>query len=148
MWNKKYLYLPPIVKINIFRKNLFLIKLKLQNLLPFLRKIDPKNKANYQLIRLFPLLLKCTKNTSWTNQNICRRGHKEAVAQTCCVKKLFLVISQNSQENTCASGSFLIKLQTPAQVFSCEFCEISKNNFFYRTPLVAASDHVNQTLQL
>ena len=26
-----------------------------------------------------------------------------------------------------------------AQVFSCEFCEISKNTFFYRTLLVAAS---------
>ena len=25
------------------------------------------------------------------------------------------------------------------QVFSCEFCEISKNIFCYRTPLVAAS---------
>ena len=28
-----------------------------------------------------------------------------------------------------------------AQVFSCEFCEISKNTFFYRTPPVAASVH-------
>ena len=26
-----------------------------------------------------------------------------------------------------------------AQVFSCEFCEISKNTYFYRTPPVAAS---------
>ena len=26
------------------------------------------------------------------------------------------------------------------QVFSCEFCEISKNTFSYRIPLVAASD--------
>ena len=26
----------------------------------------------------------------------------EAVAQMCCVKKMFLEISQNSQENTCA----------------------------------------------
>ena len=26
-----------------------------------------------------------------------------------------------------------------AQVFSCEFCEISENTFFHRTPLVAAS---------
>ena len=26
------------------------------------------------------------------------------------------------------------------QVFSCEFCEISKNTFFLRTPLVAASE--------
>ena len=32
-----------------------------------------------------------------------------------------------------------IKKETLAQVFSCEFCEISKNTFFYRTPLAAAS---------
>ena len=49
-------------------------------------------------------------------------------------KKVFLEISQNSQENT------FIKKETLAQVFSCYFCEISKNNFFYRTSLVAASE--------
>ena len=47
------------------------------------------------------------------------------------VENMFLEISQNSQENTCARVSFLIKLQT--------FCEIFKNTFFYRTPPVAAS---------
>ena len=67
----------------------------------------------------------------------------EAVAQRCSVNKMFLEISQNSQENTCARLSFLIKLQAEAcnfikketliQVFSCEFCE------FYTTPPVAAS---------
>ena len=31
------------------------------------------------------------------------------------------------------------KKETLAQVLSCEFCEISKNTFFYRTPLVADS---------
>ena len=72
----------------------------------------------------------------------------EAVAQ-CSVKEVFLEISQNSEENTCARVSFLIKLQawalqlykreTLAQVFSFEFCEISKKTFFYRTALVAAS---------
>ena len=31
------------------------------------------------------------------------------------------------------------KKETLAQVFCCEFCEISKSAFFYRTPLVAAS---------
>ena len=41
---------------------------------------------------------------------------------------MFLEISQNSQENTCARVSG--KKETLAQVFSCEFCEISKNNFF------------------
>ena len=29
--------------------------------------------------------------------------------------------------------------ETLAQVFSCEFCEIFKNTYFYRTPLVPAS---------
>ena len=32
-----------------------------------------------------------------------------------------------------------IKKGTPEQVFSCEFCKISKNTFSYRTLLVAAS---------
>ena len=32
-----------------------------------------------------------------------------------------------------------IKKESLTQMFSCEFCEISKNTFFYRTPLVAAS---------
>ena len=53
---------------------------------------------------------------------------------------MVLEISQNSQENTCARVSLLIKLQASAcnfikketltQVFSCEFYEISKNAFF------------------
>ena len=73
----------------------------------------------------------------------------EAVAQRCSVKKVFLEISQNSQETTCARVSFLIKLQaetcnfiknkTLAQVLFCEIWEISKNTFSYRTPPVAAS---------
>ena len=64
-------------------------------------------------------------------------------------KKVFLEISQNSHEKTCARDFFLIKLQTLgnlikkdflAQVFSCEFCETSKTTFFLRTPPVAVSD--------
>ena len=35
----------------------------------------------------------------------------EAVILRCSVKKVFLKVSQNSQENTCAGVSFLIKLQ-------------------------------------
>ena len=31
-----------------------------------------------------------------------------------------------------------IEIETLAQIFSCEFCEISKNTLFYRTPPVAA----------
>ena len=35
-----------------------------------------------------------------------------------------------------------IKTETPTQVFSCEYCEIFKNSFFYRTPSVAVSDQI------
>ena len=57
--------------------------------------------------------------------------------QRCSVKKMFLEILQNSQENTCARVSFFNKVagrnfmekETLAQVFSCEFGEISKNTF-------------------
>ena len=76
----------------------------------------------------------------------------EAVVQSCYVKKVFLEIPQNLQENTRARDSFLIKLQaldckkeSLAQVFSCEFREISKNTFFYRTPSDASfvcKDHL------
>ena len=59
----------------------------------------------------------------------------EAVAQRCYAKKMFLEMSKNSQENTCDRVSVL----TLAQMFSCEFCKISKNTFSYRTPKVAAS---------
>ena len=36
---------------------------------------------------------------------------KEAVVWTCSVEKAFIDILQNSQENTCARVSFIIKLQ-------------------------------------
>ena len=54
--------------------------------------------------------------------------YTEAVSQRCSVKKVFLEISQTSQENTCARVSILIKLQA---------------TYFYRTPLVAASGNNN-----
>ena len=87
------------------------------------------------------------KKTNFAGRSI--NDSSEAVARKCSVKKVFLEVSQNSQENTCARVSFLINLQTSAcnfikketlaQVFSCEFCEISNKTFSYRTPPVAAS---------
>ena len=54
---------------------------------------------------------------------------------------MFITILQNPRESTCVGVSFnglktcnFIKIDTPAQVFSCEFCGISKSTFFYRTP--------------
>ena len=72
----------------------------------------------------------------------------EAVVQTCSVKKMFLEISQNSQENTCARVSFLIKLQAwPATLLKKRLCHKCfpvnfVNTFLHWTPLVAASVHL------
>ena len=61
---------------------------------------------------------------------------------------MFLEILKNLQETTCARVSFLIKLQdeacnfiereTLAQVFSCEFFEISNNTFSYGKVVASA----------
>ena len=56
-----------------------------------------------------------------------------AIPQSCSVKKLFLEISQNSQESTCArvpQACNFIKKETLAQLFSCEFAK------FLRTPFL------------
>ena len=50
----------------------------------------------------------------------------EAIIQRRSVIKVFLEISQNSQENTCARASFLNK--------------IARLSLFHRAPLVAAFD--------
>ena len=47
-------------------------------------------------------------NSKWYFRNI---KDAEVVTQSCSIKKVFLEISQNSQENICACVSFLRKLQ-------------------------------------
>ena len=50
----------------------------------------------------------------------------------------------NTHRKTSVLESLLIKLQAwrlqKNQMFSCEYCKILKNSFFYRLPLVAASE--------
>ena len=74
----------------------------------------------------------------------------EAATRSVLCRKVFLEIWQNSQENNCARASFLIRLQTwglqlyqkqtLVLVFSCEFCEISKNTFFTEQFWATASE--------
>ena len=74
----------------------------------------------------------------------------EAVTRRCSVKKVFSKISQNSQENTCARVSFLIKLHQDEALFKkrlwhrcfpADFATFFRT-FFFRTPLVVASEIV------
>ena len=60
--------------------------------------------------------------TSNENIRITSNSH-----QTSSLKKVFLEISQNSQEGAACN---FIKKETLTQVFFCEFCKISKNTFF------------------
>ena len=60
------------------------------------------------------------------------------------MKKVLLEILQNSQKKACN----FIKKETLAQVFSCEFCEISKNTFFHRIPPAAVSEIRNTVSEL
>ena len=76
-----------------------------------------------------------------------KRLKAEAVARWLSVKKMFLEVSLNSQENTCAKVSFLqpqacnfIKIESLTQVFSCQFCKQFYNKcLFWRTSLVTTS---------
>ena len=68
---------------------------------------------------------------------------KGGLTQRCSVKRVFLEISQNLQENNCVRGSAsackFIKKKTLVQVFSCEFCKTFKEIFSYRTHPVSSS---------
>ena len=58
------------------------------------------------------------------------------------IKMLQLCYDKNSRQtlvNHRPEACKFIKKETLAQAFSCEFGEIDKNTFYYRTPLVAAS---------
>ena len=79
-------------------------------------------------------LLKRWINVFWRHCWPNRSSHHR-----CFINKLFLKISQISQKKTCVRVSCLMKLpkafifikkQTPAQAFSCEFCEIFKDTIF------------------
>ena len=58
---------------------------------------------------------------------ICFTQSAEAVAQRCRIKKAFLKIWQNLQENNYAGVSFLVKLHTERL-----FCRTSTNGYFWK----------------
>ena len=78
--------------------------------------------------RMNTLWVICMCWLTFVMKSILQRGNSnhEESPEGVLWKKVFLKISQ------------LYKKETPIQVFSCEFCETFKNNFIYRTPLMAA----------
>ena len=95
--------------------------------------------SNTQPSFWFSLNISKTQPSVWkTRQCVLTCIKSEAATRTILCKKVFLEISRNSRENTCARFSFLIKLhacnfikkETLAQVLFGDFYEISKNTFF------------------
>ena len=72
-------------------------------------------------------------------------SNSEAVAGKCSIKKMFLKISLNSQENVCVRVSEKKKTLWHRCFF--KFCELFKNTFFYRTLPVSAFDNFSQIKQ-
>ena len=72
--------------------------------------------------------------------------HSETVVRRCSVKEVFLKISKNLQENTCAIVSFKIKLQASGclrfvgdkLVLRDAVANLTKEQFFYRAALGAS----------
>ena len=62
-----------------------------------------------------------------------------------CKKGVLRNFSKFKVKHLCQSPFFnkVAKIETLAQVFSYEFCEIAKNILFYRAPPVAASVYTN-----
>ena len=80
------------------------------------------------------------KSSESSQQDDCYLVLLEAVVQRCSVKKVFLEISQNSQENSCASLFFnKVACLRSATLLKKNFAKFLRTPFFYRTPLVAAS---------
>ena len=103
---------------------------------------------NFINFEYFSVIEGIPNNSLTGQQNFYYFSTNRSSHRRCSVKKVFLEISRNSQESTCARVSFLIKLQaafnlikkdTLVQVFSCEFYEISKNTFFTEHPWATAS---------
>ena len=71
----------------------------------------------------------------------------EAAAGGVLWEKVFLKISQNSHEHTCARVSYLLERDS-GTLFPCEFCEIAKNTFFTEHLRTTTSEMDNEATGL
>ena len=100
------------------------------------RKILPSSwlKQNFEAHQRFTWALTCVwqMNIWWEYiSSVLTENAKRNICLAC-----LLIISTKSQAQACNFIN-IIKKDSLAQVFSCEFCKISKNNVSDRTPLGA-----------
>ena len=103
---------------------------------------NPEDRTNCR-IKKFPKLYWEGPTFVCVVCNNCLYRNGRSSHQRCSVKKDVLRNLTKFTGKQSARVSFLIKLsQTLAQVFSCEFCEISKNTFFTEHLWTTASEMV------
>ena len=103
--------------------------------------------------KFLPLLLHFWNYNLWINGFPCWRSSKppstkSSLPDVFCEKVVLRNFAKFTGKHLCQGFIFnkvagacnFIKKKALAQMFSCEFCEISKNTFFYRTPLVVAPE--------
>ena len=86
----------------------------------------------------FALKFKKRDNAQPLHKTFCRSSHSEVLCVLKNFAKLHLCKSFFFNKAEGVRPATLIK-ETLAQMFSCEFCKISKNTFSYRTPQVPPS---------
>ena len=107
----------------------------LESLFNKFAELDERLHHKYFSMKKFYL-----KNTFLTTEASVRRCFKKRFSQK--FRKIYkkIPVPHSLSQQSCRLKAYnFIKKDSLAQVFSCEFCEISKNTFFYRTPPVAAS---------
>ena len=82
------------------------------------------------------------KSSHWevSFEKVVLRNYEDSQEKTCIGVSVLVfnpLVPGGSKRSYVLKNTLQLK-ETPAQVFSCELCEISKNTFFYRTPEVAA----------
>ena len=76
----------------------------------------------------------------WTTTSVYKTIKQKQPQEVFYKKKVFLKISQNSQENTCARACNFLKKGILAEVFSCEFYEVLNNTYFKEHHCTTASE--------
>ena len=107
----------------------------------YLRKIlflkSPSQMFSCEYYKIF-------KDNYFVEHLRCRSSRPEVFCEKGILRNFAKLTGKQQCQTLFFNGNF-IKKETLALLFSCEFCEISKNTFSYRTFPVAAS--VNMTFQ-
>ena len=97
--------------------------------------------ANFAKSLITPFWQNTSRNCLRIFQNIhIKNGFRSSRPEVFCKKGVLRNLTKFAGRPLCLRPATLLK-EILVQGFSCEFCEISKNTFLYKTPLLAAFNY-------